>query len=52
MNFIDQSSADLVYIMPDYLISIPFELLRMLKRESQLIVPSGLPICQNIIGPG
>ena len=34
VNYIDQESPDLIYILPDYLIQIPFELLRMMKRES------------------
>lgn len=34
VNHIDSLYPDLIYILPDYLISIPFELLRMLKRES------------------
>ena len=52
VNHIDSECPDLIYILPDYLISIPFELLRMLKRESQLIVPSGMPICTAPTGPG
>ena len=52
VNYIDQESPDLIYILPDFLIQIPFELLRMMKRESQLIVPTGVPICHNITGPG
>lgn len=34
VNHIDSEYPDLIYILPDYLIQIPFELLRMLKRES------------------
>lgn len=52
VNHIDSLYPDLIYILPDYLISIPFELLRMLKRESQLIVASGMPICTAPTGPG
>lgn len=52
VNYIDSESPDLIYILPDYLIQIPFELLRMMKRESQLIVPTGVPICNKITGPG
>lgn len=52
INHIDQEQPDLIYILPDYLIQIPFELLRMMKRESQLITPTGVPICNKIIGPG
>lgn len=52
VNYIDSESPDLIYILPDYLIQIPFELLRMMKRESQLIVPTGVPICHKITGPG
>lgn len=46
-NFIDQKHPDLIYLMPDELIQIPFEVLRLLKRESQTVVGSGLPICTS-----
>jgi hypothetical protein len=45
INYLDQAFPDLVYMLPDHIIQIPFEVLRMIKRESQLIVPSGMPIC-------
>ena len=48
VNYIDQASPDLVYMLPDHVIQIPFEVLRTVKRESILIVPSGMPVCQNI----
>lgn len=44
VNYIDQAFPDLVYMLPDQLISIPFEVLRMIKRESELISPDGMPI--------
>ena len=48
VNYIDQAFPDLVYMLPDHVIQIPFEVLRMVKRESELIVPSGMPISSNI----
>jgi len=48
VNYIDQAFPDLVYMLPDHVIQIPFEVLRMVKRESELIVPSGMPICSNV----
>lgn len=44
INYIDQAFPDLVYMLPDHIIQIPFEVLRMIKRESQLMVSSGMPI--------
>ena len=34
VNNIDQTFSDLVYMLPDHVIQIPFEVLRMIKRES------------------
>jgi hypothetical protein len=34
-------------MLPDHIIQIPFEVLRMIKRESQLIVPTGMPVCKK-----
>jgi hypothetical protein len=31
-------------MLPDHVIQIPFEVLRMIKRESQLMVASGMPV--------
>ena len=47
INYIDQAFPDLVYMLPDHIIQIPFEVLRMIKRESQLMVSSGMPITAN-----
>jgi hypothetical protein len=47
VNYLDQAFPDLVYMLPDHIIQIPFEVLRMIKRESQLIVPTGTPVCKN-----
>ena len=47
VNYIDQATPDLVYILPDYLIQIPFEVLRTMKRDSQLITHTGMPVCEN-----
>jgi hypothetical protein len=44
VNYIDQAFPDLVYLLPDHVIAIPFEVLRMLKRESELISPDGMPV--------
>ena len=46
VNYIDQAFPDLVYMLPDHVIQIPFEVLRMIKRESQLISPQGMPVCE------
>ena len=52
VNYIDSAFPDLIYILPDYLIAIPFELLRMLKRESCLVLTSGMSLCTQPSGPG
>ena len=44
VNYIDDAFPDLVYMLPDHVIQIPFEVLRMIKRESAMIVPSGIPL--------
>lgn len=44
VNYIDQAHPDLVYLLPDHVIQIPCEVLRMVKRESELISPEGMPI--------
>lgn len=51
VNHIDNTIPDLIYILPDYLVAIPFEILRMLKRESCLIVSSGMTLCTVPAGP-
>jgi hypothetical protein len=43
VNYIDSAMPDLVYMLPDHIISIPFEVLRMIKRESETISPDGMP---------
>ena len=45
INHVDDIMPDLVYILPDNFISIPFEAFRVFKRESSLIVPNGMPLC-------
>jgi len=52
VNYIDQAFPDLVYMLPDHVIQIPFEVLRMIKRESQIIIGSGMPICLPNYGQG
>lgn len=47
VNHIDTTYPDLVYMLPDNVIQIPFEVLRSIKRESILICPSGMPVCPN-----
>ena len=49
VNYIDQSSPDLVYLLPDSVVQIPFEVLRMIKRESEFISPEGMSI--NSVNP-
>ena len=44
INHIDDTMPDLVYILPDNFISIPFEAYRLLKRESSFIVQTGIPL--------
>ena len=45
VNYIDEAFPDLVYMLPDHIIQVPFEVLRMIKRESEMIVSSGIPLC-------
>jgi len=44
VNYIDEAVPDLVYMLPDHVIQIPFEVLRMIKRESEIASPEGMPL--------
>ena len=45
VNYVDSVLPDLVYLLPDHVIQIPFEVLRMIKRESELVSPEGMQLC-------